>query len=301
MKLSIIIPNYNGQKLLRKHLPSVVAAANKSEIIVVDDASTDGSVDYLNTHYPAVKIVKHKTNQRFAAACNSGVKASRGDIIILLNNDVSPNKNFLSPLVSHFSDPGVFSAGCKEIQTINGVKRESGRAKGAFTRGLLIHWRAKNQNRTTTLWTSGGSAAFRKSMWEQLGGMDEMYKPAYWEDIDLSYRAKKRGWKVLFEPASMVHHRHETTNSQEIGPKSMAVAAYKNQLLFVWKNITDTHMIARHLIWLPYHLVITSIKTNGLFLLGMLQALSQINQAMSSRTKEKQKVIYSDGQVLRSS
>ncbi len=94
MKISVVIPNYNGQKLLAKNLSKVIAVCKNCETIVVDDASTDDSVQFLQIKFPKVKIVKHKKNKRFAVACNSGVKAAQGEIVILLNSDVVPEKDF---------------------------------------------------------------------------------------------------------------------------------------------------------------------------------------------------------------
>jgi len=107
--------------------------------------------------------------------------------------------------------------------------------------------------------------------------MDTIYKPAYWEDIDLCWRARKKGWKILFEPKSIVYHKHETTNIRELGKRKMEVAAYKNQILFVWKNIRSWQLL-QHFIWLPYHLIFTTIKSKGLFLIGFLQALLQLKE-----------------------
>ena len=95
--VSLIIPNYNGRQLLAENLPQVMAAARGAEVIVVDDASTDDSVAWLKQRYPLVRLVSLKQNRRFARACNAGVKAARGEIVVLLNNDVSPQVDFLTP------------------------------------------------------------------------------------------------------------------------------------------------------------------------------------------------------------
>jgi len=106
MRISVLIPNYNGRHLLEKNLPVILKACERWkkgewEVIIVDDASTDDSVDFLKKNYPQVKIVRHAKNQRFAAACNSGVRAAKGDIVVLLNNDVAPEVNFLEPLIAY--------------------------------------------------------------------------------------------------------------------------------------------------------------------------------------------------------
>lgn len=298
LSVSVVIPNYNGETLMPKHLPNVIKYSQGAEIIVVDDASTDDSLGMLKRDFPQVVRVALKENSRFAAACNAGFNKAKGDIVVLLNSDVSPRKGYLEPLIKHFKDESIFSVGSKEIEEIKGKKISSGRALGSFKRGLLVHHRPDNQEKSTTLWTTGGSMAVNRKIWISIGGMDTLFKPAYWEDIEICYRAQKRGYKVIFEPKSVVEHHHETTNVSALGKPVMNVAAFKNQLLFIWKNITDTSLIIKHLFWLPYHLIITSIKTKGLFFKGFTLAVRQLPEALKKRAAEKKQALYSDQQVL---
>jgi len=287
IKISIVIPNYNGRYLLEKNLPAVIKACQQWsktswEIIVVDDASTDNSVSFLKANYPQIKVVVHQKNQRFAAACNSGVKAAKGKIVVLLNNDVAPEADFLSPLLNHFNDSLVFAVGCKEKDIKDGRTIYSGRGLGEFKCGFLVHWRAEDQNKTDTLWATAGSMAVDKEKWLKLGGMDVLFRPAYWEDIDLSWRAKKMGWKILFEPRSIVVHHHETTNIPAFGKKQMKIFAYKNQFLFVWKN-GSLRMFLQHIFWLPYHLLKATVSGDWLFWQGLLKALIQLPEVIAKK------------------
>lgn len=286
-KVSIVIPNWNGKQLLEKNLLAVIKACQKWaktgwEIIVVDDASTDGSVAFLKENFPQVKVVVHQENQRFAAACNSGVEKARGKIIILLNNDVSPEPNFLKPLIKHFGNSKVFAVGCKEKNIEAGKTLYGGRGLGEFKRGFLVHWRAKNQNKTDTLWAAGGSMAVDRQKWLRLGGMDILFRPVYWEDIDLSWRAREKGWQVLFEPKSVVKHHHETTNIPSFGRKQMKIFAYKNQFLFVWKNGVPK-VLLQHFFWLPYHLLKALFIGDFLFWQGFFRALVQLPETLRKR------------------
>lgn len=294
MKFSIVIPNYNGVHLLKKNLPVVIKAAKNAEIIVVDDASTDDSVKLLREQFPQVNLVVNQQNLRFAKACNAGVNKAKGEIIVLLNTDVWPEKDFLKALVPHFKDDGVFAVGCLEI-----VGSETrGKATGKFEKGLLVHQEASERQPGPTLWAFGGSAAFSRKKWLELGGMDHLYSPAYWEDIDLSYQAWKRGWEIRFEPRSRVHHEPESTNIDAFGRKRIEKIASKNQLLFVWKNIHDRKYILQHLIWLPWRFAAAVLKGNSAFVLGTFQALRQLPEAMQARRKEKKVAKISDINVF---
>ena len=300
--ISIIIPNFNGKELLKKNLPKVLLAADywggKYEIIIIDDASRDDSVSFLKKTYPQVKLITHKLNQKFTVSCNDGVSHAKGEIVILLNTDVIPSKNFIKPLLSGFKETNVFAVGCREEAKINDKKVFSGRALGVFKRGFLVHKRAKNQDKKTTLWVATGSAAYRKNIWDKLGGLDSLYKPAYMEDIDISYRAQKAGYKVLFEPESLVTHQHETTNIKAIGKKGIKLAALKNQFIFVWKNITDKELLVSHFIWLPYHLIFDTIRTKGLFASAFFEAIAQLPAVLKSRKKASKLFEFSDNEIF---
>jgi len=301
IKISVVIPNFNGRFLLEKNLPAVVRACESWsktgwEIIVVDDASTDDSVGFLQKEFPTIKIIKHASNRRFAQSCNSGVASAQGEIIILLNHDVSPDKNFVTPLLKHFADRRVFAVGCLEKDPLTGIA--SGRGIMAFKRGLVVHWRAEDQNQPTSSWVSGGSAAFDRAKWVEIGGMDTLFRPAYEEDRDICYVAQKHDWKILFEPKSLVHHHHGTSNRLVFGVNKVKIMSFKNQFLFVWKNITDLRYLLLHLFWLPYHLTVTNLRTGGLLGIGFLSALLQLPEALSRRRRVKRLFEKSDSEII---
>lgn len=301
--VSLVVTNWNGKDLLAKHLSAVVAACRAWrktgwEIIVADDHSKDGSREFLREHFPEVKFVSTPARQYFAQTCNLGVTTAQGDIIVLLNNDVSPREDFLSPLIKNFDDPLVFAVGCKELDTRGSKKTWSGRGLMKFERGLVVHRRAEDQNRKATDWVTAGSAAYDRRKWLEIGGMDPLFRPAYEEDRDISYRALKHGWKVLFEPASVVEHRHETTNLRAFGARRIKIISFKNQFLFVWKNITDKKYLFWHFFWLPYHLTLTAARTKGLLWLGFLRALSQLPEAVVQRQKIKKLFTRTDEELV---
>ncbi len=204
MTVSIVIPNYNGAHLLEKNLPMVIEAVHNyeekkhfdTEIIIVDDASVDDSIQEIKNQIlrlrgQELKIIMNEKNLGFSSTVNKGVRHAKGDILVLLNTDVRPEKDFLLPLVSHFEkDDNVFAVGCMD-KSIEGEKVAlRGRGVGRWEKGFLMHARGE-VNKNNTLWVSGGSGAFRKSIWEKLGGFNDLYNPFYWEDIDLSYRGVK--------------------------------------------------------------------------------------------------------------
>lgn len=296
MSISVVIPNYNGRHLLEKHLPHVVSALEKNdEIIVVDDHSTDDSVAYLSHKYTQVKIVKNNENIRYAKTCNRGIKEAKNEFVLLLNNDVSPEKDIKHHLLPHFQRTDVFAVGCLE-RTRSGTM--SGRSIAHFSRGMFVHGKDDRIQQGHTMWAAGGSMMVRRSYWREIGGMDALYRPAYYEDIDLSYRAWKHGWVVLFEPKARVLHDHESTNAAVFGKGTIEGMSYKNAFLFMWKNVTDMPLMMNHIAWLPYHLLVGGWRTRGRIVYGFFQAILQIFEVAEKRMKVAKFWRISDHEVM---
>jgi GT2 family glycosyltransferase len=283
-KLSVIIPNYNGRGLLAQNLPSVIKNCPKCQIIIVDDASTDDSTDFIRENFGQIKLIINKKNLGFARSVNIAVAKTDGDLILLLNSDVSPRPDFLKPAMDHFikSDQKLFAVGLADRSHENGniVLRGKGGAK--FSKGFLNHFAAQVKP-GETLWVSGGSGLFDRQKFLELGGFDSIYAPFYWEDIDLSYRARKIGLICLFEPKARVDHFHQQGAIKKNYSKFfIKTVVYRNQLLFVWKNISDYLLIIQHLFWLPYHFAKALITFDLAFFAGFLWALAKIPQLIGN-------------------
>lgn len=274
-QVSVIIPTYNGLDLLKQNLASVLTMMRSDdEVLVIDDASTDISCDYLIQHYhltPYQKnaeyqswqgnvvaaqkkviftLIKNHQNLRFAASCNRAAQLSEHPYLFLLNSDVQPEKNVLDFLLPHFADSRVFAVGCHEIEAHLG-NISGGKNILKFEKGLFSHQRSPEFSSGPTAWASGGSAIFDKTKWLELGGFDLDFYPAYWEDVDLSYRARRKGWQVLFEAQAIVHHNHETTNSSVFGQKQIQTISWRNAQAFTRKNSTWWQKL-EYWLWWPY-------------------------------------------------
>ena len=312
MDISIIIPNYNGEKILKKNLPKVLTAVKgykkgKVEIIIPDDPSTDNSKEIIASFIKSIKdkhIVgktienKIKAEGGFSKNVNRGVSLATSDILILLNSDVSPHEDFLAPLLSHFSDEKVFAVGCMDESLEEGRTVLRGRGVGSWQRGFLMHHEGE-LDKSNTLWVSGGSGAFRKSIWDILHGLDPLYNPFYWEDIDLSYRAQKAGYKIVFERKSVVIHAHEEGAIKKIKPNSVRKIVFRNQFTFVWKNITDTDLLLSHMLWLPYHCFNALRRRDWVFFTGLFLAIKRLPDVMKARKEAKKLFVKTDKEVLR--
>lgn len=292
MKVSVIMPNINGKSILEKNLPKLFEAVanpiNKiHEVIIVDDGSWDESIEFITNNYAKkVKLIKHKKNRGFSAAINTGVRASTGDLLLLINTDVIPEKNFLTWVLPHFKDPKVFSVSIHE--------KGYGSAIGFFGEGYIqLAMGKENDKAHKSFYVSGGSGVFKKSIWRELNGMDEeLLSPFYWEDIDLCYRAAKRGYINLWEPKGNVVHQHESTISKF--PRNYVNRVKeRNQLLCIWKNIQSKNLIKKHIVG-----VLNRLIHHPGYIKVVVMALFRLRIALKQKRKEIKESIVSDEAVF---
>ncbi len=227
--VSVVIPVFNGQEFLEKNLHAVLALG-ADEVIVVDDASSDGSADFIRKNYSQIKLVQHPTNTRFPTAVNDGFKQARGDVVVLLNQDVRPDKELLKYTLPHFSNSQVFAV------TFN--EQVKSWAKAEFKRGFLGYTNGPKDNQPhESFWASGGGSAFRKILWDKLGGFDPIFSPGYFEDLDLGWRAHNLGYQIVWEPKCKIVHEGETSIKKEFNDKKLQQIKERNYLLAHWKNL----------------------------------------------------------------
>ncbi len=297
-RVSVIIPNYNGRQLLAKNLPSVIKNCPGCEIIVVDDASTDDSVEFLRKKYKRVKVIKNIKNLGFAKTSNLGVQKAKSDLVLLLNSDVSPRKNFLKVATKHFENKKLFAVGLEDYSHERGKIIIKGRGGIKFEKGLFVHFPAFIE-RGATFWVSGGSGLFNREKFQQLGGFNDIYKPFYWEDIDLGFRAWKAGYLCTFEPLSKVDHYHEEgAIATQKSNFFIETVSYKNQFIFAWKNISSYTWAFEHLLWLPAHALRAVITLNFSFFLGLTWAILNVPKLVYDQLLLENNYALSDKEVV---
>lgn len=252
--VSVVIPNWNGIEYLPRCISSLLTAfevyPGDHEIIVVDDGSTDKSVELLRRQFCSVKVIELGSNMGFCVACNEGVDQSRNDIVVLLNTDTYVKEDFLQPLVSHFSDDAqLFGVGCKMVSWDGFL--QIGPIWGKFEHGLIDGEHDQDPSLKTpcvTCFICLGACAVNKQKYLKLGGVGDLHRRS---DIDVSYRARKRGWQLLYDPRSVVHHKGRGTDDKRWNWRQRAIETQKDRILLTWKNLTDADLLRRHILQLP--------------------------------------------------
>ena len=278
--VSIVIPNYNGEALLAKNIPAVIASlehySGGGEIVVVDDGSSDNSIEVLEKQFPTVRCIAHNKNQGFSEAVKTGIDSSNNELIFLLNSDVIPAIDCIAPLVERLSD-NVFSVsplileedGTASDYSCNLRRLKKGKFKAVNTTDI-VH----NKKTCYHLYSSGGSMLLKKSYFQKLGGFCDIYKPYYFEDFDLSIRAWRHGWKTIFEPASQVVHPAGTTIRKLEDRKKIKTIFNRNQLLLYWVHLSGQQLWLVHIPWQLLRLVEDILKIDKVRLRAFYNALT---------------------------
>ena len=311
---SLVIPNWNGRDLLERFLPSWVEAIRQhpgSEIIVVDNGSEDGSAAWIRARYPDVQVLALPENLGFGGGSNRGFLAAKNDIVVLLNSDMRVHPEFLAPLLAGFfddrgePDPAVFAVSCQIFLSDPAKRREeTGLTEGLWQDGTLRVGHRDDpmvDKLFPCLYGGGGSCAFDRRKFLELGGFDELLAPFYLEDTDLGFLAWKRGWKVLYQPASVVWHEHRGTIGKKFDRETIERVLQKNFLLFTWKNIHGWKRLAGHFPFVMTQAVITGWSGTApgrASAGGILRAFGQLPGAVKSRWRARGLATIDDTEVF---
>lgn len=256
---SLVVVNWNGRHLLERNLPSVVRAAGAAEVLLVDNASEDGSADYVRSAFPGVRVLALGENAGSAGGLNAGAREARGAVVVTLAADIRVREDFLPPLLGHFRRPEVFAAAPKRLYPDGRVEVEElvclFNRSGLFEQaqpgmGQPDGWRTSVP--CPTWYAPLAAGAFRRDRFLELGGFDPAFGPiAFWGEHDLGYRAWKRGWEVVYEPGSVVWHLFGDQVRRRFGQAELEAMNWAGRFLLAWGNLTDPGLVARHRACLP--------------------------------------------------
>ncbi len=220
--VATVIPNWNGEKYLAESLKSLQAQTQKSEIIVVDGGSTDGSRELIKSEFPDIELIELDQNRGFAGGVNAGIKKAMGrsaEFVALFNNDAVADKNWLKNLFETAKQNP--KAGVVTSKFMQFENRKHFDSTGdfysiwalPFPRGRDEQDTGQYDKEEEVFGASGGASLYRVKMLEEIGLFDEDFF-AYYEDVDLSFRAQLAGWKVIYQPKALAYHRIGSTSGK---------------------------------------------------------------------------------------
>ena len=300
--ITLIITNWNGKDLLRECLPSIMKAVDfdlkrSYEIMVVDDFSSDDSLKILEEEFPEVTRLKTPFNMGFQRANNHGIEQARSKLVMPINNDIKLDEDALFCLSKHFDKENVFSVSGKFFG-FDGKTFLYGNRGGYFRNGHFYLYEKAADDESQTLFACGGAFMVDRKRYLELGGFDNLYHPLYYEEIDLSYRALKRGWEVHYEPKSIAYHKVQSTITKQEKKRSIELISARNNYLFVWKNILDPSLTLQFIIFIPLFLIRDLFKFKSRFWIAFFMALKRMPAALKSRKEEKLNTLFSDHEIL---
>lgn len=267
--ISVVIPTYKNKEQFLKNLQHNLKYLIGCEIIVVNDNPEQSLTTDLK-NYKNIFLIENDKNLGFGLSVNIGVQKSSNNLVMLLNDDVIlSDRSYQKAIVQMDNNPKLFAISFAQKEKDGSIV---GKNIVYWKRGLFFHQKADNLKNGENGWAEGGSCIINREIFLDLQGFDPIYKPFYWEDIDLSYQAKKTGYSVMFDPDILVKHYHESTISKFYSKDFIKTISFRNQFLFTWKN-SDIKQKIIHLLFLPINLIYYTVKGEFAFMKGFIEAI----------------------------
>jgi len=307
MSIHVMVLNFSRRDLLEECLPSVVAAVKAApmhcRLSVVDNASTDGSVEWVRKEYPEVGVIETGKNN-FLFSLNPLVAQTPEEAVLLLNNDIKVEPGFIEPLwMALESNPESFCISPIHYSfdgEYNGGRNRFGLKGSVPWAGPF--WQGQNpciDCRGNTLFT--GNGLFRKHMFMELGGFYELFAPMGWEDVDICMRAWKRGWVSIFEPTSVIYHKSSASIGRDFAPFRRKMLSSRNAFIWWFANITSVRLQIRFWVLLIPTLVACLLTGRFFHILGFIRSLGRYRRAVRRRKGDRMREIWADEYVMKES
>ena len=253
-KVAVVILNFNGRTFLERFLPNVIASCdpNWAEVVVADNASTDGSVDFMRERFPEVRLIENGSNGGFSTGYNMALQQVEAQYYVLLNSDIEVAPGWIEPVVALMdSDPQIAACQPKILSYYHKEQFEYAGACGGFIdkygypfcRGRVFQHLEEDHGQYDTpmevFWATGACMFVRADLYHQLGGLDDSFF-AHMEEIDLCWRLKNAGYKVFCCPQSVVYHIGGGTLPKNSPRKTYL--NFRNNLSLLVKNLPDSRV-----------------------------------------------------------
>ena len=258
---AVVILNWNGIKWIQKFLPTIIEKSNEANIYIADNASNDESVDFVNNNYPSVKIIQNSSNEGYAKGYNDALKKLDENYYILINSDIEVTDNWINPIINLMEqDTSIAACQPKILDYTNRDNFEYAGASGGYIdnlgypycRGRIFSDLEKDVNQYDDIkevfWASGACLFIRAESFKDINGFDNDFF-AHQEEIDLCWRLKNNGFKVMVNPKSTVFHVGGGTLKSASPFKTYL--NFRNNLFMLFKNLPFLKLLVTLLLRLP--------------------------------------------------
>jgi len=267
IKIAVVVLNWNGKAWLEKFLPTLVKHSQEATVFVADNASTDDSVSFVRDNFPTVKIIVNATNGGYAKGYNDALKQIDAKYYVLINSDIEVTDGWLSPIITLMdTDKQIAACQPKVLDYNNRSKFEYAGASGGFIDNLgypfcrgrifddLEEDKGQYNDAIEVFWATGACLFVRAEHYNEVGGLDEDFF-AHQEEIDLCWRMKNKGYKIMVQPKSVVYHVGGGTLNA--GSPFKTHLNFRNNLLMLFKNLPLSYLF----FIIPVRLVLDGIAS----------------------------------------
>ncbi len=289
---SIVLPNYNGAHLLEKYLPFTLTAIQNAgvpyEVIVVDDASTDHSIQFLQTNYPDIILIANPQNKGFSHTCNTGVREAKHELILLLNTDVKLSVDYFEHQWRYFDREDTFGVMGRIIDMEGDHIQDAARTLGfnGFKLKTNRFFYAENPDDfVPTAYLSGANALINAEKLKVIGGFNTLFSPFYGEDFEMGLRAWRLGWKCWYEHQSVCRHQISASTKDYKTTNWVKSIYYRNRFFVHAIHLQGFILFGWYLQILLVDLL-PQLLTGKLWLLKSYQQLFQQQAEIISSKKE---------------
>lgn len=281
--ISVIIPNYNGEALLKENLPYIFNALESSnisnfEIIIPDDNSSDNSIQFIEEYYSDIILVKNKVNKGFSGNTNSGILKATKDLLFIVNTDVQLTKNYFTPLLHYFDKDDTFGV-MGRIVSIDEKEHQDAAKYPGYSFGNIIsteNYFYETNEPIYSFFLSGANSLVDRKKMSGLGNYNELFNPYYSEDADLGFRAWRKGFKLYYENKSVCKHPNSVTIQKEPSDKVKRITK---------RNKIYLHFLHLNGFELKYYLFILTIKAHFNLIIGKKSYYNSYKEFKSNKVK----------------
>ena len=296
---AIVVLNWKGREHFPDLLPSLREATRRHPdpvaVVIVDNSKLPEDIEYVRANFPEFELVLPERND-YLFSLNPVVARRTEDVVIVLNNDLRVDPDFIAPLLAHFADPAVFSVASTAWEW-DGSAVQHGQRRMHVRHSWFYHSQRDVAVARHTIEASGGWSAYRREMFVALGGFDRLFHPMYLEDLDLTYRAWMRGWRSLVEPRSVVYHKGGSSSGARGGSPWTRRLGARNLALFTLRDVGGWATVVGFLARLPWRVTWSVLQGDRARALGLLDALRLLPRALRQRVPLHRDAVLSAAEV----